>query len=194
MTKKNSYKRVYRNDNTYHYPQILENLLCEKGKDYFTNLELTGSSKGIAKSPSISLLKEYQTNILPEVERKVVQRFSEGGTKKVIIVKQEDNAGLHQDQTYVDTMKDEFDQREWLLFNQASNSLDCITQDACTFPVMSKQVSSQQALQFGCQMMKDEELYQTVKKDFDNEKNSPLIARVFAARPQIACAIIENKG
>eukprot|EP00957_Ditylum_brightwellii_P189116 14395463-Ditylum_brightwellii.AAC.1 len=125
MAKKHSYKRIYRNDNTYHYPQIPENLLCEKGKDYFTNLILTGSSEGKAKSPKISLLKEYQTKTLPEVECKVVQQFSEGGTKR----------------------------------------------DAYTFPMRSKQVSSQQALQFGCQMMKDEELYQTVKKVFDNEKN-----------------------
>eukprot|EP00957_Ditylum_brightwellii_P041829 3168236-Ditylum_brightwellii.AAC.1 len=124
MAKKNSYKRVYKNDNTYHYPQIPENLLCEKGKDHFTNLELTGSSEGTAKSPKISLLKEYQTKILPEVECKAVQRFSEGGAKKVTIAKQENNTGLQQDQTYVDTMKDEFDQSEWLLFYQASNSPD----------------------------------------------------------------------
>eukprot|EP00957_Ditylum_brightwellii_P184213 14031077-Ditylum_brightwellii.AAC.1 len=127
--KRESYKRVYREDNTYHYPQIPGNLMHEKGKDYFTNLKLTGSSEGTAANPKISLLREYQTKILPDIERKVVQRFSEGGTKKVIIVKQEDNAGLHQDQTYVDTMRNEFEQREWILFNQASNSPDCITQD-----------------------------------------------------------------
>eukprot|EP00957_Ditylum_brightwellii_P027242 2059818-Ditylum_brightwellii.AAC.1 len=45
MAKKNSCKKIYRNDNIYHYPQIPENLLGEKGKDYFTNLKLTGSSK-----------------------------------------------------------------------------------------------------------------------------------------------------
>eukprot|EP00957_Ditylum_brightwellii_P116162 8861155-Ditylum_brightwellii.AAC.1 len=61
------------------------------------------------------------------------------------------------------------------------------------FPMMSKQVSSQQALQFGSWMMKDEELYRTVKKVFDDKKHLPSITRAFAARPQIACAIIENK-
>eukprot|EP00957_Ditylum_brightwellii_P101593 7742860-Ditylum_brightwellii.AAC.1 len=80
--KKNSYKIVYRADNTYYYPQIPGNLIGEKGKGYFTNLELTGSSKGTVANPKISLMREYQTKILPDFENKVVQRFSEVGTKK----------------------------------------------------------------------------------------------------------------
>eukprot|EP00957_Ditylum_brightwellii_P116163 8861155-Ditylum_brightwellii.AAC.2 len=55
--KKNLYKRVYRADNNYHYPQIPGNLIREKGKDYFTNLESTEISEGTAANPKISLLK-----------------------------------------------------------------------------------------------------------------------------------------
>ena len=40
--KKNSYKRVYRADGTYHYPQIATNILRRKGDLYFKSEELTG--------------------------------------------------------------------------------------------------------------------------------------------------------
>ena len=75
---------------------------------YFKSCELTGSLEGTEKEPKMSLLKVYQETIIPTLEEKVVQQFSENGQKKVIIVKQEDRAGLHTDGTYVCEMKREF--------------------------------------------------------------------------------------
>ena len=39
---KDSYKRVYREDGTYHYPQIEENRLRTKGEMYFRDMGVTG--------------------------------------------------------------------------------------------------------------------------------------------------------
>jgi len=62
---KNSYKRVYREDGTYHYPtNIPENRLREKGKEYFQSVELTGSNEGTEKNPKMSLLKVYEDEII----------------------------------------------------------------------------------------------------------------------------------
>ena len=49
--KKDTYKRVYRENNTYHYPKIAENKLRTKGGLYFQGVELTGSSEGTKKNP-----------------------------------------------------------------------------------------------------------------------------------------------
>ena len=114
--KKDSYKRVYNDDGTFSYPKIDENQIRKKGDMYFKSFELTGSSEGTEKSPKISLLKEYQDKIIPALEEKVVQRFGQNG-RKVIIIKQEDGAGLHTDATYLSEMQREFDERGWILFN-----------------------------------------------------------------------------
>ena len=42
---KDTYKRVYHDDGTYHYPSVPENLICWRGEQYFKSLDITGSSK-----------------------------------------------------------------------------------------------------------------------------------------------------
>ena len=67
---KNSFKRVYRDDGTHHYPERDENLLRRAGEYYFKGLNLTGSSEGTKKDPKISLLKVYKEEIIPALEGK----------------------------------------------------------------------------------------------------------------------------
>ena len=91
---KDSHKRVYQEDGSHKYPPIKDNQLRVKGQPYFKSLDLTGSSEGTYKK-KISLLKCYRDIIIPALEEKIVNKLSEGGKIKVVIVKQEDNAGLH---------------------------------------------------------------------------------------------------
>jgi hypothetical protein len=42
---KDSYKRIYRDDGSYHYPKIAGNRLQKKGDDIWKNLEITGSNE-----------------------------------------------------------------------------------------------------------------------------------------------------
>lgn len=53
------------------------------------------------ENPKLSLLKQYQDHIIPDLQRKLVDRFSNGGERKVCIVSQEDGAGLHTEKTYL---------------------------------------------------------------------------------------------
>ena len=192
--KKNSYKRVYRSDGTFHFPKIEENLLRIKGKEYFTSLELTGSSEGTEKDPKISLLNLYQETIIPILEEKVVKSINENGKVKVVIVKQEDNAGLHTDATYKNTMKKEFKKRDWIILDQAPQSPTTNIHDACMFPMMSKQVTRDQSFLFRIRVLVGEELSRTVMKVWNDQTNLAAISRAFVHHTQVANTILEYEG
>ena len=189
-----TYRRVYKEDGSHHHPHIPENLLRRKGQSYFKPLELTGSSTEAKGKPKISLLKIYQDEIIPELERKVVERFSDNGNVKVIIVKQEDSAGAHTCKKYIREMNREFERRDWIHFNQPPQSPITNVHDACIFPMMSKCVSKEQASTFGSRLLQGEQLYQTVMKVWNNSKNTQAIARAFAGHHQIVETIRQNKG
>ena len=192
--KKDSYKRVYNADGTYGYPQVEANKLRSKGELYFKGLELNGSSEGTEKDPKVSLLKIYQDEIIPAIEEKIVRKFNNNGTRRVVIVKQEDGAGPHNDRTYLSEMRREFSSRGWILFNQPSQSPITNVHDACIFPMLSKAVSREQVLAFGSTLMKGEHLNQTVMKAWEDDTNRIAMARAFAGHSQIVCAILHHNG
>lgn len=191
---KDTYKRVYAEDGTFTYPKIAENQLRHEGREYFEGFELTGSSEGTEKKPKISLLKIYKEEIIPALEEKVVRRFNENGNRQVVIVKQEDNAGLHTDGTYLAEMRNEFERRDWILFNQPSQSPVTNVHDACIFPMLSKAVSRQQAVVFGSRMLQTEQLHEAVMTCWNDKSNVHAMAKAFAAHHQIVCAILEHNG
>ena len=192
---KDSYKRVYNDDDhTYTYPKIEKNKLKTMGKEYFKNLELTGCSEGTKKDPKCSLLKIYKEQIIKDLEEKVVNRFNQDGKRQVIIVKQEDSAGLHNNTKYCDEMEIEFHKRGWILFRQPSQSPVTNVHDACIFPMMSKNVSSIQATDYHARLLKGEELHEAVMKVWNNKKNTVAMSRAFAGHSQVVCAILAHNG
>ena len=83
---RDSYRRQYKGDGTFHYPNIAGNLLQKKGEEYFSAVELTGSSEGIQKLPKMSLLQQYCNCIILDLETKMVNTFSDGGQGKVCVM------------------------------------------------------------------------------------------------------------
>ena len=191
---KTTYKRVYNEDGKFSYPRIPGNESRIEGMEYFECYELTGASEGTEKDPKCSLLKIYKEQIIPEIERKVVDRFSNEGKRAVIIVKQEDSAGCHQNERYVREMDDIFEKRGWILFRQPSQSPMTNVHDACIFPMMSKLVSKVQAVDYFARILKGEELHQAVMKVWNDPNNAIAMSRAFAGHSQIVCAILENNG
>ena len=57
------------------------------------------------------LLWKYRDVIIPAMEEKIVRQFDYIGTRKVVIVKQEDGAGLHMDSTYFRGLKSNLKKR-----------------------------------------------------------------------------------
>jgi hypothetical protein len=52
-----TYRRVYKGDGTFHCPKIETNRLWKKDDLYFKSMKITGSREGTAKKPRFSLLK-----------------------------------------------------------------------------------------------------------------------------------------
>ena len=136
----------------------------------------------------------YQDIIIPDLEEKIVKKYNNNGTQRVVIVKQEDGAGLHQDKTYLNTMQDLFNARGWLLFNQPSQSPVTNIHDACVFPMMSKKVSMVQAVMFGSVLLKGEQLYETVKSVWEDDTNHLAMSWAFAGHHQIVLSIMHHDG
>ena len=190
-----SYKRVYKPDGRYWYPKIPANILRKKGEMYFKSCELTGTNEGTEKKPKISLLKVYQDIIIPAIEEKIVRKYNEGGRVKVIIVKQEDNAGPHGKKSYLEQMYNEFwNLRQWILFNQPPNSPMTNVHDTCIFPMLSKVVSWIQSIFYGARLLKGNQLYVAVKKAWEDPRNLVAMARAFAGHSQIVTSILNSKG
>ena len=192
--KKTTYKRVYKKNGKFHYPKIDGNESKIEGQPYFVPYKLTGSSKGTTKDPKCSLLDIYKEEIIPMIERKVVDKFSNNGRRKVIIVKQEDSAGPHQDSTYLKEMNKIFYEKGWILFIQPSQSPMTNVHDACIFPMMSKAVSRVQAVEYFARILQGEELHDAVMSVWNDPNNIVAMSRAFAGHSQIVCAILENNG
>ena len=192
--KRDSFKRVYKDDGTYHHPHIEANRLRTKGNLYFTSLDLKGSSEGTEKKPKCSLLKIYKERVIAAIEREIVDKLSDNGRIRVIVIKQEDGAGAHNDKKYCDEMKKIFDEKGWLIFNQPPQSPITNVHDACIFPMMSKMVSREQATTFGSRLLKGEQLHQTVMKVWNDKSNTQALARAFAGHHQIVETIRQHKG
>ena len=102
---------------------------------------------------------------------------------------------MHQDKTYLNEMKHEFlEKREWVLFNQSSQSPRFNVHDSCIFPMISKDVSREQVLVFGARLLKGEQLNETVMKVWNDQSNLTAITRLFASHWQIVCAAMAHDG
>ena len=109
-------------------------------------------------------------------------------------MKQDDGTTLHQDRTYVDRMKVIFAEKEWLIFNQSSQSPVENVHNAYVFLIISKAVSSNLAMVYVSQLLKGEELHKTVIHVFDDQAHLPAIAFAFSRHSQIVCSILDNNG
>ena len=132
---RDSYKRVYKDDDSgdYHYPRVPDNLLRSAGQLYFKSMEITGSNEGTDKEPKFSLLKLFKEEGLPAMDALAQQLTARTG-KRIVIVKQWDNATPHMCKTLKKWMKKEFNQRGWELRNQPPNSPTTDTKDSAMFP------------------------------------------------------------
>jgi hypothetical protein len=93
---KDSYKRVYKPDDSFHYPKIPANLLRKKGEDYFVALDVNGSSSGTEKSPTFSLMEDYfMEHEFPAMDNLVTELDSKRPGIKHVVRYQLDGAGPH---------------------------------------------------------------------------------------------------
>ena len=190
---KDSYRRVYKDDGSFHYPNLPENLLRKKGTEYFQSLDITGSSEGTDAKPKFSLLKFFLETEIPALESVVAALQAKEPSRRFVVRYQMDGAGPHQDRRLLDTLQQEFAERQWMMKFQPANSPLTNVKDACIFPAMSKRVSQEQSMLFGGRAMQQEEIWKTV---VDTWETMPLetIARSYTAHHQVVNAIANCKG
>ena len=189
---RDSWKKVY--DENGNRLKTDANISRRRGDEYFKPMEITGSSEGTANKPKFSLWKAYKNYIIPDLEKKVIRRFSNNGQRRVIVVLQEDGAGPHKDQRYLRRMQRVFHKKGWIKFNQPSQSPVTNVHDACIFPMMSKEVSNEQAVMFGSKLLRGEQLHKAVMNVWHDKRNELAMARAFAGHHQIVSSIMNYKG
>jgi hypothetical protein len=189
---KDTYRRVYRPDGSYHYPKLPANILRKKGQEYFKGMEITGSKDGTRKKPKFSLLRYFTETEFPKLDQIAAELGTEA-EKRICIRYQMNGAGPHTDHRLLDSLDDEFSRRNWILKFQPANSPLTNVKDACLFPALSKAVSREQGIMRGGTLFQGEELWNAVVRAWEQ---FPLdtIARSYVGHHQVANAIAHCKG
>ena len=112
----------------------------------------------------------------------------------MVVVKQEDNAGLHMEKNYLWQLQQEFLRRDWIIFNQPPLSLALNIHDACVFLMMAKQVSAEQTVLFGSRVLQGKELHKTIMKVWNNEDNICAMSLAFIHHTQVVNSILHYDG
>ena len=100
--KRDTYKRVYWNDGTFHYPKIPKNWLWFRGQNYYASLNVTGSNKGSERNPKFALKDDfYMQHKIPELKALTERLNNERPDFRHIINYQTDGAGPHWDKELI---------------------------------------------------------------------------------------------
>lgn len=108
---------------------------------YWVPMEITGSNEGTLKDPKFSLLDWFQKKEIPRLEAVAREVYALTG-KKSIIRYQMDGAGPHIGKELLKELDQEFNNRNWILKFQPSQSPLTNVKDFCTVPAMSKAAMS----------------------------------------------------
>ena len=119
--KKDSFKRVYREDGTYHYPKVAENRLREKGKEYFENWEITGSNKMKGTTPKFALTQWVRNNFMPKLTD-LAQQLEHKHNKTIHVRGQWDNATPHVEKLLLRLIVELFGDLGWEWTAQPANT------------------------------------------------------------------------
>lgn len=141
--KKNSYKRVYRDDGTYHYPTDPNNILRKKGEEYFENWEITGSKDELKGNSKFALTKWVKNIFIEDLKRQCQELELKLG-KKIHVRGQWDNASPHTERALVGLIATAFGENGWVWTMQPANSPLTNIMDAAIFPALAKLVSAYQ--------------------------------------------------
>ena len=164
-------------------------VLRENGDAYMVDVNVTGSDSGTSDAPKFSLSKLFHTQIWPVIQELV----GPGGRYEGYLpIPQGDNAGPHQDTTFLNECKQFCAARGYLWEPQAPQMPYMNNLDLIVFPAMSKRHSKLLRSNVRAVVPPNEiwEAAQQVWKDIP----SAVIARGFVLAFRIAQLVIDNKG
>ena len=190
---KDTYKRVYRENGTYHYPKIPENRRRVAGEKYFESWEITGSKTSTEEGKGKYALTVWlDKEIMPPLHQLCRQIEMESGCR-VWVRGQWDNATPHVEKKLLSHIAVRFGERGWVFTQQPPNSPLTNIMDAAIFPSAAKEASALQGWQDGGRYLHTERLWQLMQRVWDNY-SCEKIARAFVYQSQVAAAIYSCKG
>ena len=189
--KRAGYKRVYDDEGNYTNPAIPGNETKIVGNFYWENKTLCAHNK--PKKKQFSLIHAYRDTIIPAMEN-IARKESENGRYDVIFYEQEDCAGVHNSDVYIEWKNKEFNRRKWLRRNQSPQSPLFNVNDQFYFRKLSKEISSMQSLTMGTRLMKSEEIIKIVDKVWKDNTDSVSISRGWMSHYQVIAAALEMDG
>ncbi len=190
--KKDTYKRVYKEDGSYHYPKTPNNLLRKKGEMYFESLEVTGSTTTKNGKDKFALTEFFKNTELPNLKQ-LAMEVERDTNKRVVVRYQMDGAGPHQDAGLQDFLRNKFDSHEWILKSQPAQSPLTNIDDFCIFPAMSKMVTNKQGNSNASKVLQTEQLWDFIQTCW-NEFPLETVAHAYAGHHQIVNAIARDEG
>ena len=107
----------------------------------------------------------------------IARKESCGGLYDVVFFEQEDCAGCHMSEEYIEFKNVEFNKRGWLRRNQSPQSPLFNVNDHFYFRKLSKEISAKQSLSFGNKLMKCEEILSVVDRVWNSYEDSVAISR-----------------
>ena len=192
-TTKDTYKRVYRDDGTYHYPKIPENQLRHAGQMYFENWEIRGSDSSSAEGKGKYALTTWaEEEIMPALEDLSRKVETESGCR-VHVRGQWDNASPHKEKKLVRLLDALFGERGWVFTTQPPNTPMSNIKDAAIFPSMAKEASATQGWLYGGQYLHTDKLWEVMQQVWENYDYQK-IARAYVHHAQVAAAMYDCKG
>ena len=162
-------------------------IIREKGEVFWVDTNVTGSDEGTSDNPKFSLKTLFEEQIIPIIERLIREEYP-----GYIPVIQGDNAGPHQDKTFLDFITEKCQEKGWHWEPQAPQMPHVNNLDLSVFPKMSKN-HGDMLRQCSQGVAKNDKIWETAQAVW-HELDSPSIARGFVLSTRIAQKVIDNKG
>ena len=145
---------------------------------------------GTADDPKFPLKAVFEKCIFPKLEKLVGPGGRHEGHRVVI---QGDNAGPHQDSTFLNYVTSHCTQKGWLWCPQAPQMPHMNVLDLAVFPAMSKRHTTMCRSQHGLRVLKPDEIWAAAEEVWSNLPCHK-IAQAFVQANRIAKKVIKNGG
>ena len=162
----------------------------KKGDVYNVDCAVTGSSSGSVADPKCPLLPIFHDHVFPKVKDLVGPGGKYEGYTPIF---QGDNAGPHQDATFLNAVKSYCAENGWHWEPQASQMPHMNVLDLSVFPCMSRRHTEKCRNVGGLKVLSEDEIWDNAMKVW-NELPSCRIGSSYVQAFRIAQKVIKAKG
>jgi hypothetical protein len=109
IVQRDTYRRVYANNDTYTMPRNPKNRLRVRGEEYFVRMEITGSAKQKDGKKKFPMFDFFKNTLLPKLDAKA-EELSQKLNKIIVIRYQHNNTAPHKEKNFKLFLEQQFAQ------------------------------------------------------------------------------------